>query len=304
MIASRLRLLWNSAFLLLTMTALFWAGNSVVGRAARDLVPPVALAFWRWLVAFLIVLVVAWPQLKRDRAVLAAHWKAVLLLGLLAVAAFNTLLYSGLQYTTALNAVLMQSAQPPLILLAGFLLFGERARPAQIVGVLLSLFGVLAIVGRGDLATLLRLDLNLGDAIILGAVLVWVLYSVLLRWRPQVHALSFLAVTFAIGWIAILPLYAAELAAGRRIAPVPGSAMALAYVALFPSLIAYAFFNRGVELIGAGRAGVFLNLMPVFGSLLAVGFLGERFTAAHAVGILLISGGILLTSAGAPARKR
>ena len=293
-----LRPAWANAYLLLTLTALFWAGNSVVGRAARDLVPPVALAFWRWLIAFLLILLIAGPHLKRDAAALRARWPAVLVLGLLGIGAFNTLLYTALQSTTALNALLMQSAQPPLILIAAFLLFGDRAGPAQIVGVLLSLAGVLVIVAGGDLDVLLALRLNPGDALMLVAVLLWVFYSVLLRFRPAGHPVSFLAVTFAIGWLVILPFYAAELAAGRRIVAAPESFAAIAYVAIFPSLIAYACFNRGVELIGPGRAGVFLNLMPVFGALLAVGLLGERFTLAHAAGIALIGAGILLTRKG------
>lgn len=290
-----IRPLWTNAYLLLTFTALFWAGNSVVGRAARDLVPPVALAFWRWFIAFLLIMIVAGPHLKRDGAVLIAKWPAVLVLGIIGVGAFNTLLYSGLQYTTALNALLMQSAQPPLILLTAFLLFRDRAGAGQIAGVLLSLAGVLVIVSGGDLDVLMHLRLNPGDALILVAVLLWVIYSVLLRFRPQVHPLSFLAITFSIGWIVILPFYVAELAAGRRIVAAPASAAALAYVAIFPSLLAYGFFNRGVELIGPGRAGIFLNLMPVFGALLAVGLLGERFTPAHGAGIALIAVGILLT---------
>lgn len=293
--AFRPRGLWNNAYLLLTLTALFWAGNSVVGRAARDLVPPVALAFWRWFLAFLLVLAVAAPHLRRDGATLRAKWPIVLLLGLLGVAAFNTLLYSGLQHTTALNALLVQAAQSPLILLMAFLLFRERASAAQLAGVLLSVAGVLTIVARGDLGLLVQLRLNPGDALILVAVVLWAAYSVLLRLQPNVHPLSFIAVTFAIGWLAILPFYAFELAGGRRIVVAPESFAALAYVAVFPSLIAYALFNRGVELIGPARAGIFLNLMPVFGAGLAMTFLGERFTPAHAFGFLLIGAGILLT---------
>lgn len=287
--------LWNNAYVLMTLTCLFWAGNSVIGRAARDFVPPVALAFWRWILAFLLVIAFAWPHLKRDRDVLKASWLWVLVLGILGVGAFNTLLYSGLQYTTALNAVLMQSAQPPLILLTAFLLFRDRAGPAQIAGVMLSLVGVLVIVARGQLEVLLHLRLNPGDAIILFAMLFWVLYSVLLRFRPPVHPLSFLAVTFAIACLFILPFYAWELAAGRRIVMAPESFAAIAYVGVFPSLLAYGFFNRGVELLGAGRAGIFLNLMPAFGALLAITLLGERFTVAHAIGIALIGVGLLLT---------
>lgn len=293
---ARFATLWNNAYVLMTLTCLFWAGNSVIGRAARDFVPPVALAFWRWVLAFLLVIAFAWPHLRRDRAMLQASWRWVLALGILGVGAFNTLLYSGLQYTTALNAVLMQSAQPPLILLAAFLLFRDRAGPAQIAGVMLSLVGVVVIVARGQLDVLLDLRLNPGDLIVLFAMLFWVLYSVLLRFRPTVHPLSFLAATFAIACLFILPFYVWELAAGRRIVPAAESFAAIAYVGVFPSLLAYGFFNRGVELLGAGRAGIFLNLMPAFGALLAITLLGERFTLAHAVGIALIGGGLLLTA--------
>lgn len=290
-----LRPLWGNAYVLLTLTCLFWAGNSVVGRASRDLVPPVALAFWRWVIAFLLVIALAWPHLKRDRTALQAAWPWVVTLAILGVGAFNTLLYTGLQFTTALNALLMQSAQPPLILLAAFLLFRDRAGPTQIAGVAISLLGVLVIVARGRFDLLLDLQLNPGDAIVLVAVLLWALYSVLLRFRPQVHALSFLAATFGIACVFILPFYAVELAAGRRIVATPESFAAIAYVGIFPSLLAYGFFNRGVELIGPGRAGIFLNLMPVFGALLAIALLGERLTAAHFVGIGLIGVGLLLT---------
>ncbi|MFC3711778.1 DMT family transporter [Sphingoaurantiacus capsulatus] len=287
--------LWNNAYLLMTLTCLFWAGNSVIGRAARDLVPPVGLAFWRWVLAFTLLIGVAWPYLKRDREILLKQWRWVVALGALGVGAFNTLLYSGLQYTTAINALLMQSAQPPLIMLMAFFLFRDRTGPVQIVGVLLSLVGVLVIVAGGDIDVLIHLRLNPGDAIILGAMLLWVLYSVLLRFRPPVHPLSFLAATFGIAILFITPFYVMELMAGRRIVPVAESFATIAYVGIFPSLLAYAFFNRGVELLGPGRAGVFLNLMPVFGSLLAIALLGERFTTAHAVGIGLIGIGLLLT---------
>lgn len=297
-LALRLRGLWNNAYVLLSLTALFWAGNSVVGRAARDLVPPVALAFWRWFFAFLFVVGFAWPHIRRDRPILLANWRWLLMFGLLAIAGFNTLLYSGLQHTEALNSLLLQSAQPPFILLTAFLLFRDRAAPRQIIGVLLSLAGVLVVVSRGDPDVLLHLRPNPGDALIMLAISLWVLYSVLLRFRPEVHPLSFLAVTFAIGWVFILPIYGWELAHGRRIVVAPASFGSIAYVSIFPSLLAYACFNRGVELIGPGRAAVFLNLMPLFGALLAVGLLGERFTSAHMLGMALIGAGIAL------ARKR
>lgn len=286
--------LWSQAYLLLTFTALFWAGNSIVGRAARDLVPPAALAFWRWSIALALLLPLAWPHLRRDWPALKARWPIVLLLGTLGIGAFNTLLYTGLQTTTALNSMLIQSAQPALILIVGALVMRDRTSPRQIAGVLVSLAGVLAIIARGDPAALLALRLNAGDAIISFAVLLWALYSVLLRGRPAVHPLSFLAASIIVGIIVIAPIYGAELWAGRRIVPVRESALAIAYVSVFPSFLAYLFFNRGVELIGSAATGQYLNVMPLMGAGLAMLFLGEALRPFHVAGLVLIVAGILV----------
>jgi drug/metabolite transporter (DMT)-like permease len=290
--------LWSRAYPLLTITALFWAGNSIVGRAARDLVPPAALSFWRWTFALALLLPLAWPHLRRDWPILRANWPIVALLGALAIGSFNILLYTGLQSTTALNSMLIQSALPALVLVAGALAMGDRTTPRQIAGVLISLTGVLAIVARGDPAMLWGLQLNIGDAIIGGAVLLWALYSVLLRRRPAVHPLSFLAASMAVGIAVIVPFYAHELWSGRLIVPATGSVLAIAYVSIFPSFLAYLFFNRGVELIGSAATGQYMNVMPLMGAGLAMLFLGEVLHLFHIVGLALIVAGILV--AGRP----
>ena len=290
--------LWKRAYPLLTVTALFWAGNSIVGRAARDLVPPAALSFWRWTFALLLLLPLAWPHLRRDWPVLRANWPIVALLGALAIGSFNILLYTGLQSTTALNSMLIQSAQPALVLIAGALVMGDRTSLRQVAGVLISLAGVLAIIGRGDPAMLWGLRLNIGDAIISVAVLLWALYSVLLRRRPVVHPLSFLAASMVVGIAVIAPVYAHELWSGRLIVPAAGSALAIAYVSIFPSFLAYLFFNRGVELIGSAATGQYMNVMPLMGAGLAMLFLGEALHLFHVAGLALIVAGILV--AGRP----
>lgn len=290
--------LWSRAYPLLAVTALFWAGNSIVGRAARDLVPPAALSFWRWTLALALLLPLAWPHLKRDWPVLRANWPTVALLGALAIGAFNTMLYTGLQSTTALNSMLIQSALPALVLIVGTLVMGDRTSLRQIAGVTISLAGVLMIIGRGDPATLLGLHLNIGDAIIGAAVLLWALYSVLLRRRPAVHPLSFLAASIIVGIAVIAPVYAHELWSGRLIVPGTESALAIAYVSIFPSFLAYLFFNRGVELIGSAATGQYMNVMPLMGAGLAMLFLGERLYLFHIVGLALIVAGILV--AGRP----
>lgn len=284
--------IWSRAYPLLTVTALFWAGNSIVGRAARDLVPPAALSFWRWTIALALLLPLAWPHLKRDWPAIRANWAIVALLGALAIGSFNILLYTGLQSTTALNSMLIQSALPALVLIVGALVMGDRTSPRQIAGVLISLVGVLAIIARGDPAMLWGLQLNIGDAIIGGAVLLWALYSVLLRRRPSVHPLSFLAASMVVGIAVIVPFYAHELWSGVRIVPQMGSALAIAYVSIFPSFLAYLFFNRGVELIGSAATGQYMNVMPLMGAGLAMLFLGERLHPFHIAGLALIVAGI------------
>ena len=291
--------LWSRAYPLLSMTALFWAGNSIVGRAARELVPPAALSFWRWTFALALLLPLAWPHLKRDWPVLRAHWPILAILGALGIGTFNTLLYTGLQTTTALNSMLIQSAQPALILMVGGLVMRDRTSARQAAGVLVSLAGVLIVVSRGDLALLLALRLNSGDAIIAFAVLLWALYSVLLRKRPPVHPLSFLAASIMVGLVVIAPVYLAEIASGRLIVPETGSALAIAYVSIFPSFLAYLFFNRGVELIGSAATAQYMNVMPLMGAGLAMLFLGEALHLFHVAGLALVLAGIWV--AGRPA---
>lgn len=287
---------WSRPFLLLTFTALFWAGNSIVGRAARDVMPPVALAFWRWVLALLVLLPFALPYLRRDWSILRTNWKWMLVLGVLGIGTFNTLLYTGLQTTTAVNGLLLQSLQPALILTLGALVFAENVRLPQIIGICLSITGALMIVLRGDLLALIGLEFNSGDLIICTAVVVWSFYSVLLRKRPAVHPLSFLAATFMIGIVVITPLYLAEIGSGRLIESRSESWLAIGYVCLFPSLIAYLFFNRGVELLGSATAGLYLNIMPVIGALLAVTILGEPLRWFHFAGMGLIGAGIVSAS--------
>jgi len=289
---------WNMPYLLLTLAVLFWSGNFIVGRAVAGDVPPVTLAFWRWTIGLVFILALGHRQLRADLPVLLRAWPVVILLSGLGIAVFNTLVYFGLQSTTAVNGLLLQSAMPLIILLFSFLLFREAPRLNQVIGVIISIIGVLAIACQGDVAVLLSLAVNIGDVWILLAVMSYALYSALLRKRPAVQPFSFLAATFLLGALMLVPLYAMELRAGLRIAPQPGSYLAILYVALFPGFLSYLFYNRGVELVGANRAGHFMHLMPVFGSLLAVGFLGETIQGFHLAGIALIGGGIFFAMLG------
>jgi len=209
------------------------------------------------------------------------------------VAMFNALLYTGVHFTTATNALLIQAAIPPLIILFAFLLFREKTGLRQLGAVALSLAGVLIVVSRGDIEVLLHFRIGLGEALVLAAVAVWALYTALLRLRPMVHPLSLLSVTFAIGVLLMAPAAAFEAWGGERVVWGAGALAAMAYVAVFPSVVAYLMFNRGVELIGAARAGQFINLMPLFGAVLAVLLLGEPLAAYHLIGGALIVAGVV-----------
>ena len=292
---------WNSAWVLLALTNLFWAGNIVLGRGLAGHVPPVTLALGRWGGAFLIAFGFALGSLRRDWPVLLRHWKLMLVLALTGIATYNTFSYIGLNGTTALNVLLLQSAMPLIIIVWAFLLFGERPSLRQAGGVMLSLAGVLAIAAHGSLTDLAHLALNRGDLWIIGAMVIYGPYSVLVRRRPAVHPLSFLVTAMGIGTLMILPFAVAELAGGARIEASATAWIGIAYTAVFPSFLAYLFFNRGVELAGSALAGQSMHLMPVFGSVLAVLFLGEAFRLYHAAGIALIAAGILLATTGAPA---
>jgi drug/metabolite transporter (DMT)-like permease len=277
---------------MLALVMLLWAGNSIVGRAVSGAVPPFALALFRWTGALLIVLPLALTHLRADRARLASTWPAILLLGLLGVAAFNAFLYSGLRYTTASNGLLIQAAIPALVLLVDFALFAVRPRLGAVLGVLLSTLGVAVIVFQGRFSALSQTAFNRGDALIVGGVVAWSFYTALLRLRPAVHPLSFLASTFAIGVVAMLPLAATEWREIAAITWTPGVIAAVAYVALLPSVVAYALFNAAVATVGPASAGQAITLMPLFGALLAALTLGERLHGYHFAGMALILGGI------------
>lgn len=292
-----MRGLLDSPRLLLSLCALFWAGNFVLGRAMHELIPPIGLAFWRWALASALVLPFVWRPLRAQWPLLRAHWQRMLVLAVLGVSGFNTFVYLGLQTTSATNSVLIQSTMPVQILLLNWLWFGARARPRELASIGLSMAGVLFIITGGAPWRLFDGAWNRGDLWILGAALIWALYSVLLRWRPAgLDARAFLGFTLVAGWLALLPLYAGEVLTGRHIVWNTPTLLSVAYVAVFPSALAYLFWNRGVALVGANSAGHYIHLMPVFGSLMAVLFLGEVFAWYHATGAAMVAAGILLTA--------
>ncbi|WCT79156.1 DMT family transporter [Novosphingobium humi] len=281
---------------------LLWAGNSIVGRAVRETVLPFTLAFGRWLGAFLVLTPFALRKAIEERAKILAHVYVLLLLGGLGVGAFNAFLYSGLRYTTATNALLMQATIPPLVLVLGRLLFKDRAAFGQMLGVLLSTIGVTVIVFRGDPGALTRLHVGQGDLLVVCGCLAWALYTVCLRLRPDLRPETFVWITFAIGVLTMAPLATLEASRGAQVVWNWGTAGALVYVALFPSVIAYFLYNGAVAEIGAGAAGQAICLMPLFGAGLAVPLLGEPLRSYHGVAMALILLGVAL-AAWASGRK-
>lgn len=300
--SGRQQTLWAYAMLVLVMA--FWAGNSVVARAVRSDIPPFTLALLRWSGAFAVLAPFALPKVLAQRAAIVRAWRPVLLLGGLGVASFNAFLYSGLRHTTASNALLLQAAIPALVLLADRILFRVRPGLPAVAGVLLSMAGVALIVLRGDPAALVDARFNLGDVLVLGGVVCWALYTSLLRLRPALHPLSFLAATFAVGIVAMAPLAAGEWAAGERIHWTAQTALATAYVAVLPSVVSYALFNTAVARLGAGPAGQAINLLPVFGALFAAALLGEPLLPYHFAGMALVLVGIVLPASAAAGFRR
>lgn len=297
------RSLFDRPYVLLSLTSLFWAGNIVLGRFVAGKVPPVGLSFVRWAGCFLLLIGFALPHLKRDWPVIRANVWRLALMSLTGVAVYNTMAYWGLQYTQALNALLIQSTGPLLIAIWTLVLFRDLISPAQFLGVLVSLAGVAIILTRGDPAALIHIRFNVGDIWVLAAMVIYALYSALLRLKPQMHWLSFLAFTVGLGAAMMTPAFLIEMAMGRVMTFDMTTVLTLAYVAIFPSTLAYLFFIRGVELIGANRAGPFFHLMPLFGAALAILFLGERPQPFHAVGFALVLAGVAVAARKPPAKQ-
>lgn len=284
------------AYIMLGLVMLFWSGNSIVGRAMRHDIPPFTLAFVRWTGALVLLAPFALRHVIAEWAAIRRHWQSLLLLGLVGVAAFNGFLYSGLHYTTATNGLLLQALIPALVLSLSALLFRDRASLGQIVGVGLSTLGVVVVVFHGDPLAILQLRFGFGDGLILSGCLSWALYTVCLRLGPPIHAISFVFVTFAIGALAMAPFAASEAKAAAAIVWRPEVFAAFAYVAVFPSVIAYFFYNAAVGQIGSGAAGQTISLMPLFGALLATLLLGEPLLAYHGVGMALILCGVVVAA--------
>jgi drug/metabolite transporter (DMT)-like permease len=290
--------LFGKPYLLLILTTLGWAGNAVASRLAVGEISPMALTTLRWggVCALLAVLThrqvaAAWPDLR-------PRWRYVLALAATGFTAFNALMYAAAHSTSAVNLTILQGAIPIFVLIGALAAFGTRIGALQALGAIVTLIGVALVAARGDFTALIQLDLAIGDVFMLIACAAYAGYTLALRNRPAVPAFVFFAVLAGSALLVSIPLLLAEIAAGTVIWPTVTGWWILLYVAVYPSLLSQVFFMRGVELIGPGRAGLFVNLVPIFGALLAVLLLGEPFRPYHALALALVLGGIWLAERG------
>jgi drug/metabolite transporter (DMT)-like permease len=284
----------RQAYILLTLTTLFWGGNSVAGKMAVGEISPMLLTFVRWLLAFAIVLPFALPDLRRDWPLIRKNAPLLFFYGAFGMSVFNMLLYSALTMTSAVSGSIVQAALPAFVYGLNFLFFRTRVSPYQLAGFTVTLIGVLFVATHGDWSRLASLDLNLGDAMVVLAILIYAIYTVSLRYKPQLNWKSLIAVLSFCAALAALPFAIWEYTRGVAIFPDAKGWAIAAYTAIFPSIMSQLFFIRGVELIGANRAGIFVNLIPIFGTGLAILILGEALESYHLWALVLVVAGIWL----------
>ena len=284
-------------YLLLALCMMFWSGNWILGRALRDTMPPVALTFWRWVVAALVLAPIVLPRLRSKIALLRRHWLLLFGMAVTGGALNQMAAYFALRHTETINAVLLNAASPLFILLASWFFDGERTSPRQILGMVISIVGVLVIMNRGDLSQLWGLHFSIGDLALIGVMPLWAFYTIMLRRRPQeIDNLELIFLLGVFGLAALAPAYALE---RLYIPPAPLSwavVGAALYMGAFASVGAYLCWNKGAELVGSNRAGFTTYLMPAFATVLAVFLLGEEVHLFHAIGITTILAGIWLAT--------
>lgn len=279
---------------LLSLTSLFWAGNMVIGRAVAGAMSPIALAYWRWVIVIAVLAPFCWREVVAHRALLLRSWRMLVLLSLMSTGLYNALTYWALHYTTATNTTLLNSTIPIWVMVASWILLRHLPSTRPLLGFLTSLAGVLCVVAHGDPGALFTLAPNIGDLIMLLALFLWGFYAVLLRYRPaELSPFGYVFVTGVIGTAIATPFYLLDLAWSGVPQLSWQAVAAIGYFALFSSLVATLCYNSAIDRIGPVHASLFIHLVPLFGSLLAIAFLGERPGWQHLLGMALILSGIL-----------
>jgi drug/metabolite transporter (DMT)-like permease len=298
------RRLWDRPLLLMSATSLIWAGHAVVGKLAVGEIGPMTLTFLRWGLAVPLIGFAARNALARDWPLLRAHWRLILCLGAFGYTAFNALFYLAAHYTGALNMALIQACIPALVLIGAALGMGARPTLAQALGALVTMAGVAVVASQGDPRRLAALGVNFGDLLLLVSCALYAWYALALRRRPAVSAISFLAAMALAALLTSIPPVLFEVARDGLRWPSARGFGVLLYAALGPAFLSQLLFMRGVELIGPGRAGVFVNLVPIFGAFMAVVLLGEPLAPYHIIALALVIGGIALAQRGGGANTR
>jgi drug/metabolite transporter (DMT)-like permease len=295
---------WANPILLLVLTTLIWSAHSIVGRLAVGEIGPMTLTCLRWAVALIPILIAARPSLRQDWPALRARWVYLAIMGAAGYTVFVALFYVAAHHTSALNLSIIQGAIPALVLIGARVFLGVRFSALQALGALITMLGVAVIAAQGDPARLAALAFNSGDVMMVVAAVLYAGYTIGLRQRPKVSGVSMLAAMAVAAFITSVPLMIWEIMSGGFVWPTGAGLLVLAFVALGPAFVAQLTFMRGVELIGPGRAGVFVNLVPVFGAIMAVVILGEPFAAYHVLALMLVVGGIAIAQRGASALQR
>jgi len=286
------------AYLLLVLTTLFWSGNFIVGKAASTYeIPPFSLNFYRWLFAGLILLPFTLKEILQKKNYIFENIGFFIILGISSITIFNSAVYYSLYYMQVISGVLMISTIPVWIMFISTILGIEKTNKFQILGVILSLVGVLFIITKSDLNLIKNLDFNKGDLIMASGMFAWALYSALLKKKTyEISQITLLEVVIIIGLLFLIPIYILEINLGNPLVVDKPFILTLSYVVLFPGLASFFFWIKGISIIGANRAGVFLHLMPIFGSLMAIFLFNERFMFYHLLGAIFIIAGITLSN--------
>ena len=288
----------NLAYLLLILTTLFWSGNFIVGKAASIYqIPPFSLNFYRWLFAFLILLPFTFKEILSHKKYILDNISFFIILGITSITIFNSIVYYSLYYTQVISGVLMISTIPVWIMFIASILKIEKTNLFQIIGVILSLTGVVFIITKADIKLIKSLDFNKGDLSMVVAMFAWATYSALLRKKTyEISQIALLEIIIICGLVFLIPIYFIEMSSGNLIILGKPFILTLTYVVLFPGILAFLFWIKGIAIIGANRAGVFLHLMPIFGALMAMVIFKEKFMFYHSLGAIFIIAGITLSN--------
>ena len=286
------------AYIFLILATLFWSGNFIVGKAASLFeIPPFTLNFYRWLCAWLILAPFTLKEIFMKKNYILKNIKLILILGITSITVFNSIVYYSLNFTQVISGVLMISTIPVMIIFFCWVFKIEKTNYYQILGVIFSLFGVAVIVTNADLDKLLNLNFNKGDLWMVVAMFSWAMYSALLRKKKfELSQISLLQVIISAGLILLLPAYLIEMALGHEVTINLPFILTLSYVVLFPGLASFIFWIKGIALIGSNRSGIFLHLMPIFSTILAILIFKEKFMVFHLIGAIFIITGIVLSS--------